>query len=243
MGKTAFSMNIARNIAENKPVVVFSMEMSAEQLATRLWSTYGVPLGYLKQGKLNTEYDTALNGAMTRVMNLALTIDDRSGLTPQQVRAKAMREKRKHGELGAVVVDYLQLMQTNGKSDNRTHEITKISGALKGLAKELDCPVIALSQLNRGVETRANKRPSMADLRESGSIEQDANVIMMLYRDDYYAEKEGRQSDAHNKLEVITVKNRDGECGTDFLECELQFQRFADSNWKPVERNHDEVAF
>jgi len=228
MGKTTLAINIAQEVAKQKHVAIFSMEMSAEQITEKIWASLGggFKLKDIKQGNLDTDYSSYLLANISEAKKLRIDIDDRGALTPQQVRARCLRLKRKHGELGLVVIDYLQLMQVNGSGQNRTQEITKISGALKALAKELECPVIALSQLNRSVEQRTKKIPSMSDLRESGSIEQDADIIMFCYRDDYYAEIEGRQSDEQGIARIITGKYRGGEVGTDYLKTEFRFSRF-----------------
>ena len=228
MGKTTFALNMAQKVARNKPVVVFSMEMSGEQLAEKMWSSEGgCPMNSIKRGKFEGDHHQLFSHGVTKTRELKFDIDDRGGLTPQQVRAKCLRLKKKHGELGLVMIDYLQLMTVN-KAQGQTDKVTQISLALKSLAKELRCPVVALSQLNRGVESRPNKRPVMSDLRDSGAIEQDADIILFCYRDDYYAEKEGRDSEAPNIAEIITAKFRGGETGTDHLRTELHLSRFTD---------------
>src|SRR5699024_5202696 len=191
MGKTSFAMNIVENVAfkEKVPVAVFSLEMSAEQLAMRMISSWGrVDQARLRSGHLNDEdwpKVTSAIGIMNQ--NANLFIDDTPALSPSELRARARRLKREH-DIGLVVVDYLQLMQVPGTQENRTNEISEISRNLKALAKELDVPVVALSQLNRQVEQRDNKRPRMSDLRESGGIEQDADIIVFIYRDEVYNE-------------------------------------------------------
>ncbi len=228
MGKTTFALNMAQKVAKNKPVVVFSMEMSGEQLTEKLWSSEGgCPMTDIKRGTLDDSNHDLFSIGVVKTKSLKFDIDDRGGLTPQQVRAKCLRLKKKHGELGLVMIDYLQLMNVN-KSQGQTDKVTQISLALKSLAKELKCPVVALSQLNRGVEARTNKRPVMSDLRDSGAIEQDADIILFCYRDDYYAEKEDRTSETPNIAEIITAKFRGGETGTDHLRTELHLSRFTD---------------
>jgi len=244
MGKTTYALNIAKAAAYHKPVVVFSMEMGAKQIAQKLWASHGVPQDYIKRpsdfkGKPeSTEYATKLQEAVRKTLNLKMDIDDRGGLTPQQVRNKCLRIKKRHGELGLVVIDYLQLMSVN-KSQGQTDKITQISQALKALAKELKCPIVCLSQLNRGVEARNDKHPKMSDLRDSGAIEQDADIIQFLYRDDYYAEMESREPLNPGITEVITAKFRNGEVGTDNLMADLRHSRFVevdkDYNYKTFE--------
>lgn len=234
MGKTTLGINLTNSVAKNKHAVIFSMEMSAEQITEKMWASNGeCPLSCIKTGvfvdkKLNEDYYTQFHNGVAKTKRLNYTIDDRGGLTPQQVRAKCLRLKKKHGGLGLVMVDYLQLMNVN-KSTGQTDKVTQISGALKALAKELKCPVLVLSQLNRGLESRPNKRPMMSDLRDSGAIEQDADIIMFCYRDDYYQEREGDTNFQPNNItEVITAKFRGGEVGTDYLSSQLKFSRFVD---------------
>ena len=191
MGKTALAINIAEAVAVNEglPVLVFSMEMGASQLALRMIGSLGrIDQSGLRTGRLRDDEWTRLTEAAERLGKAELYIDESPALNPAEVRARSRRMARQCGTLGLIVVDYLQLMSGTGKSDgeNRATEISEISRGLKALAKELQCPVIALSQLNRSVETRTDKRPMMSDLRESGAIEQDADVIMFIYRDDYY---------------------------------------------------------
>jgi replicative DNA helicase len=213
MGKTSLAMNIVENVAikEKIPVAVFSLEMSAEQLVIRMISSWGrVDQSRLRSGAL-TEDDwpkiTSAIGIMNE--NARLFIDDTPALSPSELRARARRLKREH-DIGLVVIDYLQLMQVPGTRENRTNEISEISRALKALAKELDVPVIALSQLNRAVEARDNKRPRMSDLRESGGIEQDADIIVFIYRDEVYNE----DSEDKGVAEIIIGKQRNGPLGT-----------------------------
>lgn len=213
MGKTSLAMNMVENIAikERIPVAVFSLEMSAEQLVLRMISSWGrVDQSRLRSGRL-TEEDwpkiTSAIGIMNE--NAKLFIDDTAGMSPSEMRARARRLKREH-DIGLIVVDYLQLMTVPGTKENRTNEISEISRQLKAMAKELDVPVIALSQLNRQVEQRDNKRPRMSDLRESGGIEQDADVIIFVYRDEVYNEN----SEDKGVAEIIIGKQRNGPLGT-----------------------------
>ncbi len=214
MGKTAFAINIAEHVALNEglPVAVFSMEMGAAQLAVRIVGSIGrIDQGRLRTGKLSDEEWPRLTEAVERLRNVSLHIDETPGLTPAELRASARRLARQCGKLGLIVVDYLQLMSGSSSNDeNRATELGEISRGLKALAKELQCPVIALSQLNRGVEQRTDKRPMMSDLRESGAIEQDADIIMFIYRDDYY-NKDSREPGV---AEIIIGKQRNGPTGT-----------------------------
>ena len=215
MGKTSFAMNlIEAAILKNdppKPAIVFSMEMSAEQLMLRLLSAIGkIDQSDIKRGTLKDDDFPRLSSAMQRLKDKPLYIDDTPGITPSELRSRVRRIHREHGEIGIIMVDYLQLMQVNGRSEGRTAEISEISRSLKGLAKEFDCPVIALSQLNRSLEQRPNKRPVMSDLRESGAIEQDADIIMFIYRDEVYNEDTEDQGIA----EIIIGKHRSGPTDT-----------------------------
>ena len=230
MGKTALAINIAEHVALNEglPVAVFSMEMGASQLAIRIVGSIGrIDQGHLRTGKLNQDEWPKLTEAIERLRNISLHIDETPGLTPSELRANARRLSRKCGKLGLIVVDYLQLMSgTSGDGDNRATELGEISRGLKMLAKELQCPVIALSQLNRGVEQRTDKRPMMSDLRESGAIEQDADVIMFIYRDDYY----NKDSKEPGVAEIIIGKQRNGPTGTvklTFLKTITKFESLA----------------
>jgi len=224
MGKTTFSMNIAEHVALNeKPVVIFSMEMPAEQLILRMFASNGrVPLSDIRTGKIRDEDWPRVAMAVKAFSKTKLFIDDTAGQSPTEIRAKTRRLAREHGQLGVIVIDYLQLMQTGTKSDNRAAEISEISRSLKGLAKELKCPVIALSQLNRSLEQRPNKRPIMSDLRESGAIEQDADIIIFIYRDEVYDE----DSPDKGQAEVIIGKQRNGPIGTVRLTFHGKYTRF-----------------
>lgn len=214
MGKTAFAINIAEHVALNEglPVAVFSMEMGASQLAVRVVGSIGrIDQGHLRTGKLTDDEWPRLTEAIEKLRTVSLHIDETPGLTPSELRANARRLARQCGKLGLIVVDYLQLMSGSGGSsgDNRATELGEISRGLKMLAKELQCPVIALSQLNRSVEQRTDKRPMMSDLRESGAIEQDADIIMFIYRDDYY----NKDSKDPGVAEIIIGKQRNGPTG------------------------------
>lgn len=226
MGKTTFAMNIAENAAikQGKPVAVFSMEMPGEQLAMRMMSSLGhIDQHKLRTGKLTDEDWPRVTSAVGILSEAPLFIDDTPALTPTDLRARARRLKREHGDLGLIVIDYLQLMQGSGKSnENRATEISEISRGLKALAKELNVPVVALSQLNRSLEQRPNKRPVMSDLRESGAIEQDADVIVFIYRDEVYNE----DSPDKGMAEIIIGKQRNGPIGTTRLTFMGQFTRF-----------------
>ena len=225
MGKTTLALNIAEYAAikSKKAVAVFSMEMSASQLALRLISSNGrVNAQRLRSGQLEDEDWSRVTSAIRMLKEAKIFIDDTPGLSPDALRAKARRLKREH-DLGLVVIDYLQLMAVPGNQENRATEISEISRSLKGLAKELNVPVIALSQLNRSLDTRADKRPVMADLRESGAIEQDADVIVFIYRDDYYNKE---NSPDKGLAEVIIGKQRNGPTGSIKLKFFGEYTRF-----------------
>ena len=216
MGKTALAINIAEHVALNEglPVAVFSMEMGASQLAVRIVGSIGrIDQGHLRTGKLTDEEWPRLTDAIERLRSVSLHIDETPGLTVSELRANARRLARQCGKLGLIVVDYLQLMSvSSGMADeNRATAVGEISRGLKMLAKELQCPVIALSQLSRGVESRTDKRPMMSDLRESGAIEQDADIIMFIYRDEYYTKEACKEPGV---AEVIISKQRNGPTGT-----------------------------
>ncbi len=216
MGKTAFALNIGEHVAvhEGLPVVVFSMEMGAAQLALRMVGSLGrIDQSHLRTGKLDDQEWGRLSEAVERLGKVSMYIDETPGLSPNELRARARRQARQCGQLGLIVVDYLQLMSGSGSAseENRATVIGEISRGLKSLAKELRCPVIALSQLNRSVETRTDKRPMMSDLRESGAIEQDADVIMFIYRDEYYTKEACKEPGV---AEIIIAKQRNGPTGT-----------------------------
>ena len=215
MGKTALAINIAEHVALNEglPVAVFSMEMGAAQLAVRIVGSIGrIDQGHLRTGKLTDEEWPRLSEAIEKLRTISLHIDESAGLTSSELRANARRLSRQCGKLGLIVVDYLQLMSgSSGDNENRATVLGEISRGLKMLARELQCPVIALSQLNRSVEQRPDKRPMMSDLRESGAIEQDADIIMFIYRDEYYTKDACKEPGV---AEVIIAKQRNGPTGT-----------------------------
>ncbi|AFZ21786.1 replicative DNA helicase [Allocoleopsis franciscana] len=223
MGKTSFAVGIARNIAEKFPVAIFSLEMSKEQLVQRLLaSEAGIESNYLRTGRISQNQWSDLSRALGTLSELPMYIDDTANQTVMQMRSQVRRLQAEQGEkLGLVLIDYLQLMEGSG-SDNRVQELSKITRSLKGLARELQVPVIALSQLSRGVEARTNKRPMMSDLRESGAIEQDSDLIIMLYRDEYYSPDTPDRGIA----EVIITKHRNGPTGVVKLLFDPQFTRF-----------------
>ena len=223
MGKTAFAINIGENVAINEglPVVIYSMEMGAAQLALRMVGSIGrIDQGHLRTGRLADDEWSRLSEAVDKLGKASIFIDESPGLSPSEVRARARRQARMCGQLGLIIIDYLQLMSGNGgaSEENRATVVGEISRGLKALAKELRCPVIALSQLNRSVETRPDKRPMMSDLRESGAIEQDADIIMFIYRDEYYTKEECKEPGV---AEIIIAKQRNGPVGT----VKLAFQR------------------
>ncbi len=215
MGKTALAINIAEHVALNEqlPVAVFSMEMGAAQLAVRIVGSIGrIDQGHLRTGRLTDDEWPRLTEAIEKLRTISLHIDESPGLNSSEVRANARRLSRQYGQLGLIVVDYLQLMSGNSSDgENRATELGEISRGLKMLARELKCPVIALSQLNRSVEQRPDKRPMMSDLRESGAIEQDADIIMFIYRDEYYTKEACKEPGV---AEVIIAKQRNGPTGT-----------------------------
>ncbi|MBC3871246.1 replicative DNA helicase [Undibacterium oligocarboniphilum] len=213
MGKTAFSLNIGENVAIDSglPVAVFSMEMGGAQLAMRMLGSVGrLDQSRLRIGKLSDEDWPRLTHAIQKMNEAQLYIDETPALSSIELRARSRRLARQCGKLGLIIVDYLQLMSANVAGENRATEISEISRNLKGLAKELNCPVIALSQLNRSLEQRPNKRPVMSDLRESGAIEQDADVIMFIYRDQVY----NPDSPDKGTAEIIIGKQRNGPIGS-----------------------------
>ncbi|MBN7795515.1 replicative DNA helicase [Parahaliea mediterranea] len=225
MGKTTFAMNLVENavLSQDKPVLVFSMEMPAEQLVIRMLSSIGkINQTRIRNGKLEQEDWPKLSAAVSKLKDVPLHIDDTPALTPTELRSRARRVAREHGGIGMIMVDYLQLMQIAGSSEGRTAEISEISRNLKAIAKEFNCPMVALSQLNRSLEQRPNKRPVNSDLRESGAIEQDADVIMFIYRDEVYHE----DSPDKGVAEIIIGKQRNGPIGTCRLAFIGQFTRF-----------------
>ncbi len=226
MGKTTFAMNIAEraSIRYKVPVAVFSMEMSDTQLVMRLFSSLGqIGQEKLRTGKLDDHDWINLRSAMTMLKGAQLFIDQTPSLSPIELRARARRMKREH-DIGLIVIDYLQLMKVPGHGENRTQEISEISRSLKALAKELKVPVVALSQLNRALEQRPDKRPKMADLRESGAIEQDADLILFIYRDEVYNE----DSQDKGKAEIIIGKHRNGATDKFNLSFQGEYLRFRD---------------
>lgn len=213
MGKTSFAMNVGEHVAieQGLPVAVFSMEMGAVQLAMRMLGSVGMLDQHrMRTGKLNQEDWPRLTHAVQKVEEAQIYIDETPALTAMEVRARARRLARQCGQLGMIIIDYLQLMSSSHSGENRATEISEISRSLKGLAKELNCPVVALSQLNRSLEQRPNKRPVMSDLRESGAIEQDADVIIFIYRDEVY----NPDSPDKGTAEIIIGKQRNGPIGT-----------------------------
>ncbi|MBV9773089.1 MAG: replicative DNA helicase, partial [Gemmatimonadetes bacterium] len=230
MGKTAFTLNIAQHaaISAKKPVAFFSLEMSKESLVQRmLTSEARVDAGRVRTGRLRDDDYPRLAHAAGLLNTAQIYIDDTAGISILEMRAKARRLKSDRQDLGMIVVDYLQLMQGNGRTENRQQEVSEISRGLKALAKELEVPVVALSQLSRAVESRPDKRPMMSDLRESGAIEQDADVIMFLYRPEYYhgpVDKDGNSLEG--RAEVIIGKQRNGATGTVHLMFMKEFTRF-----------------
>ncbi len=213
MGKTALALNFveAALFTQAKPVLVFSLEMPADSLIMRMLSSVGrIDQGNIRTGRLTEDDWPKLEAAARKLKDKLLFIDDTAGLTPNEVRARVKKLTREHGKPGLIMLDYLQLMHVAGSNEGRTQEISEISRSMKALAKEYECPVICLSQLNRGVESRPNKRPMNSDLRESGAIEQDADVILFIYRDEYYNE----ESPDKGVAELILGKQRNGEIGT-----------------------------
>ena len=225
MGKTTFAMNMCENVAigAGVPVAIFSMEMPAESLTMRMISSLGrINQQAVRSGKLEDDDWPRVTSAVNILSQAKIFIDDSAALTPNEIRARCRRLQKEHGQLGMVMVDYLQLMRAPEAGDNRVNEISAISRGLKALAKELNSPVVALSQLNRSLEQRPNKRPVMSDLRESGAIEQDADLIVFIYRDEVYNE----DSPDKGKAEIIIAKQRNGPIGTVNLTFQGQFTRF-----------------
>ena len=231
MGKTTLAVNMAEYAAIHPDirasVAIFSMEMPSEQVITRMLSSIGgVPLASIRSGRISDEDWVRITSATSQLSEAKIFVDETPALTPTELRARARRVKREHG-LDLIVVDYLQLMQVPGTKENRATEIAEISRGLKALAKELQVPVIALSQLNRSVEQRTEKKPVMSDLRESGSIEQDADMILLIYREEVY----DRNTTKKGIAEIDLAKHRNGEIGTFLLTFQGQFTRFA--NYAP----------
>ena len=236
MGKTSFAMNVAEHVAleKAKPVAIFSIEMSDSALVQRMLGSVGrIDQHGLRTGMLTDDDWQKTTAAMERLNDSPFIIEETAALTIVELRARARRIAKDNPGLGLIVIDYLQLMATQAKTQSeRTQEIGDISRGLKALAKELDIPVMALAQLNRGVEQRINKRPLMSDLRDSGSIEQDADMIVFLYGDSVYLEN----SDADGYAEAIIGKQRNGATGTVYLRFVKEETRFEDSDWKPAKR-------
>ncbi|MFE7084650.1 replicative DNA helicase, partial [Priestia megaterium] len=234
VGKTAFALNIAQNVATktDESVAIFSLEMGAEQLVMRMLCAEGnINAQNLRTGNLTEEDWGKLTMAMGSLSNSGIFIDDTPGIRVSEIRSKCRRLKQENG-LGMILIDYLQLIQGSGRSsDNRQQEVSEISRALKALARELEVPVIALSQLSRGVEQRQDKRPMMSDIRESGSIEQDADIVAFLYRDDYY----DKESENKNIIEIIIAKQRNGPVGTVSLAFVKEYNKFVN-----LERRFDD---
>jgi replicative DNA helicase len=229
MGKTTLAVNIAENaaIGSQKPTAIFSMEMPKEQLAFRMISSLGrVDQTHLRTGKFPDEDWSRINTAVQLMSEAPIFIDDTPALSPTEIRARARRLKRESG-LDLIVLDYLQLMQVQGRTENRATEISEISRSLKALAKELEVPIIALSQLNRSVESRQDKRPIMSDLRESGAIEQDADIIVFIYRDEVYNPDTPRKGVA----DIQIAKQRNGPIGDFPLTFVGRYTKF--ENWVP----------
>jgi replicative DNA helicase len=234
MGKTSFAMNVVENavLGQDLPVVVFSMEMPADAIIMRMLSSIGkIEQGRVRSGDLRDEDWPKLSAAVGKLKDRPLFIDDTPALTPVEMRSRVRRVFREHGGVGLIMVDYLQLMQVSGPSEGRTAEISEISRSLKAIAKEFSCPMIALSQLNRSVEQRPNKRPVMSDLRESGAIEQDADLIAFIYRDEFYNE----DSPDKGIAEIIIGKHRNGPTGTCKLAFLGQFTRFENLSYSTFE--------
>lgn len=230
VGKTAFALNIAQNVAikARENVAIFSLEMGAEQLVMRMLCAEGnIDAQALRTGALTTEDWGKLTMAMGSLSNSGIYIDDTPGLRVSEIRAKCRRLSQENG-LGMILIDYLQLIQGSGRSgENRQQEVSEISRSLKALARELKVPVIALSQLSRGVEQRQDKRPMMSDIRESGSIEQDADIVAFLYRDDYY----DKETENKNMIEIIIAKQRNGPTGTCTLAFKKEYNKFLNIEW------------
>ena len=247
VGKTAFALNIAQKVAtheDNYTVGIFSLEMGADQLATRMICSSGnVDSNRLRTGTMTEEDWNRFTIAVGKLSRTKIFIDDTPGIRITDLRSKCRRLKQEHG-LDMIVIDYLQLIQGSGSrfSDNRQQEVSEISRTLKAIARELECPVIALSQLSRGVEQRQDKRPMMSDIRESGSIEQDADIVAFLYRDDYYNRGDGEEdddstqfepqsNDDNGEIEIIIAKQRNGPTGTVKLHFMKQYNKFTDIDY------------
>ena len=229
VGKTAFALNVAQNAATSgENVAIFSLEMGADQLVMRMLCAEGnIDAQVMRTGSLEAEDWRKLTMAMGSLSNTGIYIDDSSGIRVNEIRSKCRRLKQEHG-LDMVIIDYMQLISGSGKpGENRQQEVSDISRSLKGLARELEIPVIALSQLSRGVEQREDKRPMLSDLRESGSIEQDADIVSFLYREDYY----DKETENENMIEIIIAKQRNGPTGTVTLAFAKEYNKFVNIDW------------
>jgi replicative DNA helicase len=229
MGKTALALNVAKHVAvtENKPAVIFSLEMGAEDLVERMVASEGmVPAYHLKTGNLDTDEWKRLIQAQSNLYDAPIFVDDTAGIRISEIRSKARKLAQEMGGLGVIIIDYLQLI-TGSKGENRQQVVSEISRELKILAKDLKVPVIALSQLSRAVEQRQDKRPMLADLRESGSIEQDADIVAFLYRDAYYQKEQADSQEVNNVTELILEKNRHGSLGTVKLYFHKEYTKFS----------------
>lgn len=229
MGKTALALNIAKHVAtmERKPAVIFSLEMGAEELIERMVASEGMVPGYhLKTGNLSTDEWKRLVHAQSNLYDVPIFVDDTAGIRISEIRSKARKLAQEMGGLGVIIIDYLQLI-TGSKGENRQQIVSEISRELKILAKDLRVPVIALSQLSRSVEQRQDKRPMLSDLRESGSIEQDADIVAFLYRDAYYQKEQADSQEANNVTELILEKNRHGSLGTVKLYFHKEYTKFS----------------
>ena len=229
MGKTALALNIAKHVAtmERKSAVIFSLEMGAEELIERMVASEGMIPGYhLKTGNLSTDEWKRLVHAQSNLYDVPIFVDDTAGIRISEIRSKARKLSQEMGGLGIIIIDYLQLI-TGSKRENRQQIVSEISRELKILAKDLRVPVIALSQLSRSVEQRQDKRPMLSDLRESGSIEQDADIVAFLYRDAYYQKEQADSQEANNVTELILEKNRHGSLGTVKLYFHKEYTKFS----------------
>ena len=229
MGKTALALNVAKYVAtkERKPAVIFSLEMGAEELIERMLASEGmVPAYHLKTGNLSTDEWKRLVQAQNNLYDAPIFVDDTAGIRISEIRSNARKLAQEMGGLGVIIIDYLQLI-TGAKGENRQQIVSEISRELKILAKDLKVPVIALSQLSRAVEQRQDKRPMLADLRESGSIEQDADIVAFLYRDAYYQKEQADSQEANNVTELILEKNRHGSLGTVKLYFHKEYTKFS----------------
>ena len=229
MGKTALALNIAKHVAvqEYKPAVIFSLEMGAEELIERMLASEGmVPAYHLKTGNLSTDEWKRLVQAQNNLYDAPIFVDDTAGIRISEIRSNARKLAQEMGGLGVIIIDYLQLI-TGAKGENRQQIVSEISRELKILAKDLKVPVIALSQLSRAVEQRQDKRPMLADLRESGSIEQDADIVAFLYREAYYQKDQADSQESNNVTELILEKNRHGSLGTVKLYFHKEYTKFS----------------